>query len=186
MKNTQRRSSWFALVVTLVITSLAAAADSWKVDVADHLKLYGHRNWIVVADSAYPAQTGAGVETIVSYGDQTEVLHFVLSRIAESASVRPVIYTDKELAFVPESEAPGISQYRRTLAGLFGEQPVTTLLHESLIARLDEASQKFKVLIIKTNMAIPYTSVFLELRAAYWGDEPEKRLRESMAAQEKK
>ena len=27
-------------------------------------------------------------------------------------------------------------------------------------------------------MALPYTSVFFELRAGYWGDDAERRLRE--------
>jgi len=30
------------------------------------LPLFGHRNWIVVADSAYPAHSMPGIETIVS------------------------------------------------------------------------------------------------------------------------
>jgi hypothetical protein len=29
-------------------------------------------------------------------------------------------------------------------------------------------------------MTLPYTSVFFELRAAYWGDEAEERLRKAM------
>ena len=52
---------------------------------------------------------------------------------------------------------------------------------ERIIHELDEAGRAFHVLVIKTNMTIPYTSVFLELRAAYWGDEAEERLRKSMA-----
>jgi hypothetical protein len=168
-----------------VLSCAASAAEPWQTAVRDHLKLYGHRNWIVVADSAYPAQTALGIETIVSDAEQTEVLRFVLARILESRHARAVLFTDKELAFVPEGDAPGISQYRRDLAGLFGEQAVTAMPHESLIGRLDSDGHEFKVLIIKTNMAIPYTSVFINLKAAYWGDEPEKRLREAMAEEPK-
>jgi hypothetical protein len=178
-----RVSILLAVASSGILPSAATAAEPWQTAVREHLKLYGHRNWIVVADSAYPAQTAPGIETIVCDAEQTEVLRFVLARIQESRHARPVIFTDKELAFVPEADAAGISQYRRDIAGLFGEQQVTALPHESLIKRLDTDAHEFKVLIIKTNMAIPYTSVFINLKAAYWGDEPEKRLREAMAAE---
>lgn len=170
-----------AVVASLLIPGLVSAAAPWQDLVRERLKLYGHRNWIVVADSAYPAQASEGIETIVADADQTEVLRFVLAHIQESRHARGVLYTDQELAFVPEADAAGISQYRRALAGLFGEQEVTRLPHEKMIAQLDSAARQFKVLIVKTTMALPYTSVFIELRASYWGDEPEKRLREAIA-----
>jgi hypothetical protein len=186
MIRTHRLTFLLTLIAGFVLPILASAAEPWQALVRERLKLYGHRNWIVVADSAYPAQAAPGVETVVVDADQTQVVRFVLARLQESNHARAVLYTDKELAFVPEADAAGVSQYRRDLAGLFGEQPVTTLPHEDIIQKLDETSQKFRVLIIKTNMAIPYTSVFIELRAAYWGDEPEKRLREAMAGSSKK
>ncbi len=45
------------------------------------LPLFGHRNWIVVADSAYPAQSKPGIETIVSGAGQVEVARRVLDAI---------------------------------------------------------------------------------------------------------
>jgi len=38
--------------------------------------------------------------------------------------------------------------------------------HEQIISRLDEAGQTFRVLIIKTDMTLPYTSVFFSSTAA--------------------
>ena len=38
---------------------------NWEEILKDRLHLYGHRNWLVIADSAYPAQSSAGMETIV-------------------------------------------------------------------------------------------------------------------------
>jgi hypothetical protein len=181
--NMIRRGLLFAVAASTILPGFTFAAEPWQTAVREHLKLYGHRNWIVVADSAYPAQTAPGIETIVSEAEQTEVLRFVLARIQESRHARAVLFTDKELAFVPEADAAGISQYRRDIAGLFGEQQITTVPHETLIKQLDTDAHEFKILIIKTNMAIPYTSVFINLKAAYWGDEPEKRLREAMAAE---
>ena len=82
------------------------------------LPLFGHRNWIVVADSAYPAQSKPGIETIVSGAGQLEVARQVLDAIARSKHVRANIYLDQELQFVAETDAPGISRYRKQLAEL--------------------------------------------------------------------
>jgi hypothetical protein len=57
---------------------------------------------------------------------------------------------------------------------------VHSLPHEQIIGKLDEAGQTFKVLIIKTTMTMPYTSVFLQLDCAYWGPEAEQKLRAAM------
>ena len=35
---------------------------------------YGHRNWLVIADSAYPAQSRQAIETVVADEEQTRVL----------------------------------------------------------------------------------------------------------------
>jgi hypothetical protein len=43
----------------------------------NRLELCGRRNWLVVADSAYPAQSKPGIETIVADADHTTVLERV-------------------------------------------------------------------------------------------------------------
>jgi L-fucose mutarotase/ribose pyranase (RbsD/FucU family) len=164
--------------------NLVKAADmhsqDWQQILAERLPLYGHRNWIVIADSAYPAQSRAGIETIVSGADQMEVLKKVLSALSASRHVRPIIYTDKELNFVPEKDAPGIENYRQQLHALLKGASVQSLPHEEIISKLDGAGQTFRVLIIKTDLTIPYTTVFLQLDCAYWGAEAESKLRAAM------
>lgn len=160
----------------------ARSADAWQQTLHDALPLYGHRNWIVIADSAYPSQSREGIETVVANADQLEVLRRVLSQLSNSRHVRPIIYTDKELNAVPEGDAPGISQYRRNLMSLLGTEAVQSLPHEQIIAKLDDAAKTFRVLIIKSTMTIPYTSVFLQLDCAYWSAAAEARLRTAMAA----
>jgi D-ribose pyranose/furanose isomerase RbsD len=155
---------------------------SWKETLAARLPRYGHRNWIVVTDSAYPAQANPGIETIVSGAGQTEVLKDVLQSLSASKHVKPKVYIDQELEFVPEDSAPGISTYRTELEQLLLGQQVSSLPHEDIIRKLDEAGKTFCVLIIKTNMTTPYTSVFLELDCAYWSGEAEQKLREAMKA----
>jgi TorA maturation chaperone TorD len=57
---------------------------------------------------------------------------------------------------------------------------VDSALHQKLIDQVDELSKNFHVLILKTNMTIPYTSVFLQLDCKYWGADSEQRLRNQM------
>ena len=146
------------------------------------LPLFGHRNWIVVADSAYPAQSRPGIETVVSGAGQIEVARKVLGAIAASKHVRANIYLDQELEFVAEQAAPGVSEYRTQLADLLKTANATTMPHEQIIARLDQTAQVFRVLIIKTELTIPYTSIFFELDCGYWSAEARQRLRQAMAA----
>jgi L-fucose mutarotase/ribose pyranase (RbsD/FucU family) len=52
---------------------------NWKELLKDRLRLYGHRNWLVVADSAYPAQSRQAIETIVVDEEQITVLEGTLA-----------------------------------------------------------------------------------------------------------
>ncbi len=165
--------------------SAAQATPSWERTFCDRLASYGHRNWIVIADSAYPAQTRPGIEIIAAESDQLDVLGKVLAALADAEHVKPIAYTDAELRFVNEKDAPGISAYRRRLVAVLDGSEVRELPHEQIIARLDKAAELFCVLIIKTRMAIPYTSVFLELDCGYWNAESESRLRNAMSGLKK-
>jgi hypothetical protein len=135
----------------------------------------------VIADSAYPAQASSGIETVVSNGDHLEVVQAVLKAVGQSRHVRPIVYTDAELKHVSEKDASGVTAYRERLSRVLGDRPVSVLPHEQIIARLDEAGKTFRVLIIKTDLAVPYTSVFLQLDCGYWSADAELRLREAMA-----
>lgn len=148
---------------------------------ADRLPRLGHRNWIVVADSAYPSQVAPGVETVVVKSDTVAAVAAVLRALDQTRHVRPVIHLDSELTHVPEADAAGITDYRARLDQLIGSRPVSRLPHESIIGRLDEAGRTFHVLLIKTPLALPYTSVFFELECGYWSGDAEKRLRAAIA-----
>ena len=152
----------------------------WRQVLQDCIPLFGHRNWVVVADSAYPAQSRDGIETIVANADHLDVLQEVLAAVVGSRHLRPVVYTDQELELVKEEDAPGISAYRQQLSALLRQFAVDFRPHEQIISTLDQAGQTFRVLIIKTNLTIPYTSVFLEFDCSYWNADAECRLRAAM------
>lgn len=148
--------------------------------IQSRLPSLGHRNWIVVADSAYPLQISAGVETITVNADQLTVVREVLAALAKAKHVRPHIYVDSEMDFVSSKNAPGITSYKKNLTGLLKGKSVDKMLHEQIIAKLDEAGKTFKVLLIKTPLTVPYTSVFFQLECGYWSDAAEKEMRAAM------
>jgi D-ribose pyranose/furanose isomerase RbsD len=164
----------------------ASVSSDWERHLSSCIPLFGHRNWIVVADSAYPALSKPGVETIVATADQTHVVKKVLNAITSSGHVRPIVYVDRELAFVAESDAPGVADYRKELQILLVDAHVERIPHEQIIHKLDQCAQVFCILIIKTDMTIPYTSIFFELGCGYWNDVAEERLRQAMLVAEVK
>lgn len=159
----------------------SAKKSAWEQRLSELVPLYGHRNWIVVADSAYPAQSNPGIETIFAGGDQLDAVRKVYDAITESTHVRANIYVDQELASVPEHDAAGVLDYRGQLERLLGPS-ICQLPHEQIIAKLDKSARLFQVLILKTSMTIPYTTVFFELDCGYWSAEAEQRLRKNLKA----
>jgi hypothetical protein len=172
----------FLLALPTLFAAPPSPHDVWKAKVAETLPLMGHRNWILIVDSAYPLQASPGVETIETNADQLEVVRYVLGTVANSIHVRPDIYMDAELPFVSDQDAPGASRYRAEIGDLLRAYPVAAEPHEKIIAKVDETSKLFHVLVLKTNMAVPYTSVFIRLNCKYWGDDAEKRMRAKMKA----
>ena len=152
----------------------------WKKVLEKELPRLGHRNFIVVADSAYPLQSAPGIVTVATGEAQVEVLEQVLKAIDKAPHVNPIVYVDAELASVPEADAPGIDAYRKALEPLLKDKRVERLPHMEIIKKLDASSELFTVLLLKTDLVLPYTSVFLELDCGYWGPEKEERLRKAM------
>lgn len=140
----------------------------------------------MIADSAYPAQSSTGVETVVAGGAQIDALAKTLALLNECKHVKPTIYTDQELNFVSEADAHGVTSYRRDLDHLLQGKDVHVVPHEEIIAKLDRVGQMFRVLLIKTDLCIPYTSVFFELECGYWNAEAENRLRSTIRAGRRK
>jgi D-ribose pyranose/furanose isomerase RbsD len=158
----------------------ADMAMTWEQKLAQELPALGHRNWIVVADSAFPLQISPGIEVVVSGEDHFAVLEKVFRAIDASKHIRPRIYLDKELSYVTEDLAPGIEACRQKLDGMLKGRDVVPVLHEELIARLDQAARTFRILMVKTNLTLPYTTVFMELDCGYWKPESEAKMREWM------
>ena len=175
-----------AAIVPVAPSRVQAEEDSekgrpaWKQRLAAELPLLGHRNWIVVADSAYPAQTRPGIETIYAGGDHVDAVRAVLEAVDAAKHVDAVPMIDAELAAVAEADAPGVEAFRKNLDRLLEGRPVQTMPHEDIIRQLDETARLFRILVIKTDMTVPYTSVFVQLDCGYWSPEKEARLRRAL------
>ena len=172
-----------ALCVPLVCCTpqqQAAVGDySWKDELKNEIPLTGHRNWIVITDMAYPLQTQPGIKTIFADEPYLDILSYVYNEIDKAHHIRPLIYQDKELSFLSDKDAAGIDALKKDMNALLGSQ-VVPVPHEELITRLGEVSNMFNVIIIKSNLTIPYTSTFFELDCAYWSSSSQQALEERM------
>jgi hypothetical protein len=160
-------------------------AGRWRAKIKQELPLLGHRNWILIVDSAYPLQTSPGVETIETGATLPEVTQEVLRDLNGSIHVRPIVYMDSELPYLTDNDAAGVTSYRHEIQTILGDRPVRQLPHEQLLSKIDEAGKTFNILVLKTTLAIPYTSVFLQLDCKYWSAASEDRLRKEMKANDR-
>lgn len=176
-----------SVLVLLVGSSLAqtlasVTSSDWRSVVQSRLPLYGHRNWIVVADSAFPVYAEPGIETIVVHDDLPLVLKYVASAISSSRHVRATVFLDQELQFVDERDYPGVTELRKQITAPFAKEQVSSIPHAEVMSRIDEAGKTFRILFIKTTATIPYTSVYMRLDCGYMSDEVERKIRTAMSA----
>ncbi len=75
--------------MTELVTS---AVHEWERELNLLLPLFGHRNWIAVADVAYPAQSRPGIETIVAGEDQIAVVRKVCEAVTAAGQIRANVY----------------------------------------------------------------------------------------------
>jgi hypothetical protein len=175
------------LVVLLLAISGALFAQSkterstpdWQTTFQSRLALYGHRNWIVVADSAFPVYSQPGIETVAADGDLGSVLSYVMRAISSSKHVRGTVLLDKELEFVAEADYPGVTALRKKINAA-AVNNATSIPHAEVLSKLDDAGKTFRILFIKTTTTIPYTSVYIRLDCGYMSDQIDRKIKSAM------
>src|SRR5207249_4495294 len=100
-----KKSNLLQLCVVLALVFIAGtmlrSAEShpstanWQTTLQQRLPLYGHRNWIVVSDAAFPAYSQSGIETIAVNQDLPSVLNYVVKAISSSKHVRAAAFVDR-------------------------------------------------------------------------------------------
>jgi hypothetical protein len=152
--------------------------NTWRAAVDSQAAQLGYRNWIVIAEASFPAHSRSGVRQVTAPVEVPEAVDYVLQALERTENVRPQVYLTRELRSVENDFAPGIDTLRAKLReSLHGHEP-TVLDQQSLLTLLEDANRSFDVLVIRTQTALPYSSVFLELKPGYWDADSEARLRE--------
>ena len=157
-----------------------AVVPTWDEQLAQQLPRLGHRNWIVIADMAYPLQSGSGITTLYADAPYAEVLQTVKQMIDQAPHVFAHVYRDLELEYISEEDMPGVDSLRAEMTRICGPE-AKSIAHERLIERLDEAGRLYNVVIIKTPLTMAYTTTFFELDCAYWNGEQQTLLDERMS-----
>lgn len=160
------------------------AEREWKDQLYKNLAIVGARNWIVIAESSFPAYTGAGIRTMVSDKTSDEVLMEVLDMLEEEAHVVPRIMISSELRSVTEDYAPGIKRYRNNINKMLPGRQHFELMSRTINSLIEDAAKQFNVLVIKTKTSLPYSNIYIELDSGYWNSESETALRKTLEAKD--
>lgn len=182
---TYQRALFFVLPFSFLLAcrqNVSPKAD-WKNSLEQEIPLLGHRNWIVIADQAFPQQTAPGISYINTGEHIAPVLKHVLASLKSAGHVSPQLYRDREMAFLTPALSPGVEAFRASIKSITGHMPVQEMLHDSVFAKLAASSGQFRVLVLKTNEKIAYSSILLELDCAYWNAKKEAVLRGRMQSQ---
>ncbi len=158
--------------------------EVWKEDLRSEVQALGYRNWIVIADAAFPFHNRVGVRTVVAPVETPEIVRELVATINEKQHIKPQFYTARELQSVKNSQAPGVDQFRKELKSALSSYPSRKLDSITLNRLLQGTSNTYAVLVIKTQTALPYSSVFIELDSGYWDIETEQELRENIKKKE--
>ena len=175
---------WFRRILACTAAWLSCGCASlhkentWQ-GAVDHLVgQLGYRNWIVIAEASFPAQNRPGIRQVTAPVEVPDALDYVLQTLEQTENVRPQVYMARELRSVENDYAPGIDEFRKKLTKALHAHETTELDQQSLLTLLEDANRSFNVLVIRTQTALPYSSVFLELQPGYWDATSEARLRE--------
>lgn len=156
------------------------SGSDWKGAVATQVNQLGYRNWIVVTEASFPAHSRPGVRQVSAPVEIPEAVDFVLRAIEQTEHVRPRVYVSREMRSVENDYAPGVEELRKQISSSLHSHEPTELDHQALLTLLEDANRSFDVLVVRTNTALPYSSVFMELQPGYWDSDSEQHLREKM------
>ncbi len=173
---------WIALGLALFTCSCAlrpaTGGSNWQAAIDRQTQALGYQNWIVVTEASFPALNRPGIRQVIAPVEVPEALDYVLQAMERTQHVRPRVYVARELRSVENDFAPGIDVFRQQLKGALHGHETTELDQQALLTLLEDANRTFDVLLVRTQTALPYTSVFLELQHGYWDGESETRLRD--------
>src|SRR5260370_30781293 len=75
------------------------SSSNWQTKLHQQLPLLGHRNWILIVDSAYPLQVSTDIATINTGATHLTLPTAVLTALDRSNHVIPIIYLSATLPY---------------------------------------------------------------------------------------
>jgi L-fucose mutarotase/ribose pyranase (RbsD/FucU family) len=158
-------------------------SNGWRDALVAQTAQLGYRNWIVISEASFPAHSRAGVRQINANEEIPVVVDEVIRTLEQTEHVTPNIYVAREMRLLENDDAPGIDEFRKQLQHALHARGTTELEQQSLLTLMEDATKSFEVLVIRTNTALPYTSVFMELQPGYWNSDSESQLRDRIERQ---
>ncbi|WP_313156297.1 hypothetical protein [Sphingobacterium multivorum] len=185
----KKRISYLLLVFSVLFISCqpnktpvsdGQKSTSWKKQLQTELPQLGHRNWLLVVDKAFPLLADENIQIIETNEQLVDVLNEVKNQVGAQAHVKPILYKDLELDYLNEELVPGIEKFKKDLYRIYPQDSYSVIAHNEIFSKMDAASKLFKVLVLKTNAVMPYSSVFMELDCKYWNVDKEILLRDKI------
>lgn len=152
----------------------------WVKSLQSEVAALGAKNWIVVSERAYPTPKQSGVHVLVADAPMPEVLGEVFDAIESEGHIWPKIYTLREFEHLQEDYAPGVGMVRKARNVVLGERKSQEISKTVAERMFNNSMKDYRVLLIKSNSAYPYSSIFMELDSGYWNGNSEEALRKVM------
>ncbi len=159
---------------------------SWNKKLNYRLPVMGKNNWIVITDAAYPATHTRGVEIIATDKPLTSVLDYVISSMDKAGHIGATAWISSELEKIPDRDAIGIDDIYQEIWCQLNEAKIKTkaALEKDIVKMIEAEAADYKILVLKSETQLPYTTVYLHLDCGYWDDTREKRLRDALRSSE--
>ena len=153
---------------------------SWKESLQSAVADLGAKNWIVVTEKAFPIPEAEGVQVVHADAELPEALLEVFDSIESEGHIWPRIYNLREFKHLEEDYAPGVGKLRTQKEQVFAGRKMQEITARTANLIFLAAVKKYRVLIVKTESAYPYSSVYMELDSGYWNGVSEDALRAAM------
>lgn len=153
-------------------------ADMARKQIAPNLFQLGARNWVIVADTAYPLPAGESVVCINVPCNLADTLREVLDLMESEGAVVPRLWVSHELSAVQEKRAPGIKAYRTELEKLLLGRFHYEVNSRVVDMQINKAAKDYRILVIRTSSRLPYSSIAIELDSGYWNSDAELEVRQ--------
>ncbi len=158
----------------------AETLERLRAQIAPELTRLGARNWIVIADPTLPVLAGAGVQVLPVEANNADTLREVLDQLELQAALVPRLWLSRELTAIPENRAPGIRRYTREMKNLIRGRFHYYIDQRFIDMQLAQAAAHYRVLYLKTNTHLPYSSIAIELDSGYWNSDAEAEIRQRL------